>query len=248
MPLDRIVCLANSYKHDNRCVAGISLITKRWVRLVSDEKLGCVTARETWYDDGTETSILDVIEVETGDRCGSRFHPEDVLVCGRDWQRTRRFDRPADRKFLHSYVNKMPALLATYGDRIYERGVTKRTISGSLELVQPQDLWWWVREENGKRKNRALFRIGSAARTRYELAVTDPVWLERMRQLAPGIYRHKVLSGDDSSTTYLTVSLSEPFEGFHYKIVAGVVEFDGAVSRFTRPSSAATLASHAYTP
>ena len=34
MGLDRIVCLANSYKHDHRCVAGISLVTKKWVRLV----------------------------------------------------------------------------------------------------------------------------------------------------------------------------------------------------------------------
>ena len=33
MSFDRILCLANSYKHDHRCVAGISLVTKKWIRL-----------------------------------------------------------------------------------------------------------------------------------------------------------------------------------------------------------------------
>lgn len=223
MAIDRIVCLANSYKHENRCVAGISLITKKWVRLISDEMQGCITARETCYEDGKEASILDVVEVETGDRCGSTFHPEDVLVCGQKWRLVRRFEKPADRKFLLNYLNKKPALLSTYGDRLYGRAVEKRLLASSLELIQPQDLWWWIREEDGKRKNRAIFRIGLSARTRYDLAVTDPMWLAKLRTLEPGIYPHKTIEKDAPSMTFLTISLSEPFEGFHYKLVAGVI-------------------------
>ena len=34
---------------------------------------------------------------------------------------------------------------------------------------------------------------------------------------------HALLSGCKPLKTFLTVSLSEPFEGFHYKLVAGVV-------------------------
>jgi hypothetical protein len=51
MSLDRIVCLANSYKHDHRCVAGISLTTKKWIRLVGRTVPGCLTIRETSYAD-----------------------------------------------------------------------------------------------------------------------------------------------------------------------------------------------------
>ena len=36
MSVDRIVCLANSYKHNHRCVAGISLVTKKWIRLAGE--------------------------------------------------------------------------------------------------------------------------------------------------------------------------------------------------------------------
>lgn len=224
MRIDRIVCLANSYKHENRCVAGISLTTKSWVRLVSDETEGWVTASETCYEDGTEASILDVIEVETGDSCGTRFHPEDVLTCSRTWRLLRRFRNRTDASFLRGYVNKRDRLLTSYGDRLYRLGVPKRGLGSSLELVQPQDLWWWIREDSGKRKHRALFRTGYSTRTRYDLALTDPVWLNRMRDLSPGIYRHKDIANEDASFTYLTVSLSEPFEGFHYKLVAGVVQ------------------------
>lgn len=99
-----------------------------------------------------------------------------------------------------------------------------RCVAGiSLELIHPEDLWWWIREDKGKRKNRALFRAGSTVRARYDLAVTDPVWLDRMRALAPGIYSHAEFFDGAVPNTLLTISLSESFEGFHYKLVAGVI-------------------------
>ena len=38
-----------------------------------------------------------------------------------------------------------------------------------------------------------------------------------------GIYPHALFFGGTAPKTFLTTSLSEPFEGFHYKLVAGVV-------------------------
>ena len=59
---------------------------------------------------------------------------------------------------------------------------------------------------------------------RYDLAVTDPQWLESAESFTPaGIYPHSFFFTDKLLVTYLTVSLSEPFENFHYKLVAGVV-------------------------
>ena len=83
MGLDRIVCLANSYKHEHRCVAGISLRSKRWVRLVGTQIPGCLTIRETCYPDGTPAELLDVFEAELGEPCGSNCHPEDVFITDR---------------------------------------------------------------------------------------------------------------------------------------------------------------------
>ena len=223
MGLSRIVCLANSYKHDHRCVTGINLETKRWVRLVGNQVPGCLTLREISYPDGRDVALLDVFEAELGEGCGSNCHPEDVYVTGSPWRPVRRFDGPAEMRFLEAYQNKSPSLLQGYGDRVYTRKIEGSPVDKSLDLIRPEDLWWWIREESGKRKNRAIFRAGHVVRARYDLAVTDPVWLEKLHSQAPGIYPHAHFFHGKPLKTLLTVSLSEPFEGFHYKLVAGVV-------------------------
>jgi len=120
-------------------------------------------------------------------------------------------------------VNKGPSILQTCTDRIYARKFEATPIGKSLELVHPDDLWWWIRSETGKRKNRAIFRSGHVGRVRYDLAVTDPAWLAQLNLLPAGIYPHAFFFKAKPQKTFLTVSLSEPFEGFLYKLVAGVV-------------------------
>jgi hypothetical protein len=223
MSIDRIVCLANSYKHNHRCVAGISLVTKQWVRLVGAQVPGCLTREQTCYEDGKEAAILDVFEAEVGAKCSSNCHPEDVLSAEKPWRRVRRFEGPRDARFLADYLNKGPAVLQSYGDRVYARKLEAAPANKSLEIIDPEDLWWWIREENGKRKNRALFRAGQVNRARYDLAVTDPAWLEQLNLMPAGIYPHSLFFKENAPKTFLTVSLSECFERFHYKLVAGVV-------------------------
>ncbi|MGD0683421.1 MAG: hypothetical protein ABR990_15390 [Terracidiphilus sp.] len=223
MDLDRIVCLANSYKHDHRCVAGISLITKKWVRLVGETVPGCLTLEEICYPDGREVALLDVFEAELGEKCGSNSHPEDMFVTGKPWQLLRRFDEPSDAQFITGFVNEEPVVLQGYCDRIPASRFVKIPAQCSLGLVHPEDLWWWIREEHGKRRNRAVFRLGKVGRIRYDLAVTDPKWLDLLNLLPAGIHPHALLTGGKPFNTLLIVSLSEPFMGFHYKLVAGVV-------------------------
>src|ERR1039458_2592927 len=118
MGLERIVCLANSYKHDHRCVAGISLDTKQWVRLVEQTVPGCLTLKETCYPDGREAALLDVFEAELGEECGSNSHPADVIATGKPWRPRRRFAETRDARFLAAYVSKGPEILQGYGDSV----------------------------------------------------------------------------------------------------------------------------------
>jgi hypothetical protein len=222
MGLDRIVCLANSYKHGHRCVAGISLVTGKWVRLVGRQVAGCLTVKETSYPDGRQAAMLDMFEVDLGQACGSNSHPEDVLVTAKPWRPVRRFDEPADVLFLERHVSRGPMILQGCGDRIDVGKVEETPVERSLELIRPDDLWWWIREDRGKRKNRALFRLGHDGRVRYDLAVTDPVWLDQLNFLPVGIHSHALLCGGKPLKPLFTMSLSEPFDGFHYKLVAGV--------------------------
>jgi hypothetical protein len=198
-------------------------MTKRWVRLVGRTMPGCLTVNETCYAGGKQAALLDVFEAELDEKCGSNSHPEDVYVTAKQWQPLRRFDEPRDAKFLAAYVCKGPAILQGCSDRVYGRKIEGTAVERSLELIHPEDLCWWIRDGGGKRKNRALFRAGHVGRVRYDLAVTDPVWLDQLKQLPAGIYPHAFFFKAKPPVTFLTVSLSEAFEGFHYKIVAAVV-------------------------
>lgn len=223
MWFDRILCLANSYKHDHRCVAGISLVTKQWVRLVGRQVPGCLTVKEASYADGKQAALLDVFEAEFDEKCASNAHPEDMFVTGKPWRLLRRFNEARDPERLSEHISKAPSVLQGYADGISIERVMEAPRERSLELIEPEDLWWWIREGRGKRKNRAVFRVNHESRVRYDLAVTDPLWLDQLNLLPAGIYPHAFFFKNKSPRTLLTVSLSEPFEGFHYKLVAAVV-------------------------
>jgi len=223
MRLDRIVCLANSYKHDNRCVAGISLVTRKWVRLIGRKVPRCLTRSEVRCSDGREVSLLDVFEVEVEADCGSHYHPEDVLIAGSPWRRVRRFDKPADVDLLKSAVQTDAIVLQVYGHRIAVHEFQDTPARVSLSLLEPEDLRWRIQEIPGKRRYRANFLLGPEGRTQYDLPVTDPEWLDQLNLLPDGIHPHRLLCGNRLSQTFLTASLSEPYEGFHYKLVAGVI-------------------------
>ena len=222
--LDRILCLANSYKHDHRCVAGISLVSKRWIRLVGRTVPGCLTLQEASFPDGKELRPLDVFEAETEEPCPSNCHPEDVYLNPKSPRLVDRFDQPRHAVRLKAFLSGNASILQGASDRIYRKKFDATPVPHSIELIKPDDLWWWIRDESGKRRNRALFRVGAANRIRYDLAVTDPAWLRQLNLLNPGIYPNSLLSGSKSHQTLLTVSLSEPFEGFHYKLAAAVID------------------------
>jgi len=49
------------------------------------------------------------------------------------------------------------------------------------------------------------------------------VWLDRLKPLPAGLYPHAHFFKEKHPRPLLTLSLSELFDGFHYKLVAGVV-------------------------
>jgi len=237
--LDRILCLANSYKHDHRCVAGISLDSKRWVRLVGRTIPGCLTLREASYPDGKELRLLDIFEAQLDEPCASNCHPEDTHFGPAPLRFVERYDPVLHADQLSLRSSKEQTVLQGASDRIYHKKLDNFRLARSIELIQPDDLWWWIREGAGKRRNRALFRMGHPNRIRYDLAVTDPVWLQQLNLLPPGVYPHSLLTGTEPCKTLLTASLSEAFEGFHYKLIAGVlvVPEPARISRKVAPAN-----------
>jgi hypothetical protein len=214
-----IVCLANSYKHGGRCIAGIDIESGAWIRLCGRSPDGALCVSEYVLDDGTEPRLLDLIEVQLHYALPSVAHPEDWQIVPARWSLIQRPASAAHLQKLAASADKSTTILRGYRDRMTTTELQQKPMQSSLVLIFPSDIHWWIREENGKRKSRALFRRHHVT---YDFAVTDPHWLDRLNLMPPGIYPHATFA-DPSAETWLAVSLSEAFHGWHYKLVAAVI-------------------------
>jgi len=97
-------------------------------------------------------------------------------------------------------------------------------LARSLALIRPEDLRWSVSPKSkypDELQVRAYFLFDQ---DRYSLVVTDPIWESKCRQFGPGLHLHSTIAEDAKGKVLLTISLAEkPLNGFHYKLVAGVV-------------------------
>lgn len=219
-----IVCLANSNKHHpSRCIAGRELGNGgagAWLRPVADYNVdeGAISPDASRLQDGTQPQMLDVIEIPLVRAVPHGCQVENHLINGAAWIKTGRLDWA----YLETLV-ETPRNLWGSGNST-RNGLNDRLspaeaafCHGSLYLVRPANLRVVVSTtgaefNNPKKQMRALFTIGM---TPYNLKVTDPRYTGRMPQCAEGVeYSLK--------DAILCVSIGEPWNGFHYKLIAAI--------------------------
>jgi hypothetical protein len=209
----RIICLANSYKHNGRCIAGINEVG-RWVRPVSSNQKRAID-KETRIIDGNEPQILDVLEIPLYahgpvDGC----QPENKLLKAGQWKKIGQ----VRTKDLLKYCEDDSVVL--YNNLDHVRASCFRMIPSycwkSLQLVHNENVVF-EQDENNKAKWRANF-VNSKGNA-LSLRVADPAICERLEQ------------GEDiSKDCLLTVSMAPGWSPDKqtpkrcYKFVAGVVE------------------------
>jgi hypothetical protein len=137
----------------------------------------------------------------------------------------RRFDGQLDTEKLISYLDQSGPLLHSYSKSISANDPSlKHSLSHSLSIIRPEQLHWKVGPHPtfpNKLRVEADFRFDGDS---YCLVVTDPLWEARCRRSGPGRHQHSTISGDADEKVLLTISLAEvPLHGYHYKLVAGVV-------------------------
>ena len=220
----RIVCLANSRKEGDRCIAGKELRRSDgpggWVRPVSDREDEAVNEQERQYEDGSEPRILDVIDLPVREARPKGYQQENWLLDPNNcWRKVHhiaphalaQLEDPVGPLWINGYRTNHGR-----NDRLpLERA---GSIDNSLRLIRIGKLKLDVfapRLEQGdfKRRIKGQFRYASEG---YRLWVTDPVYEERYLNLPNGSY----LLGE----CFLTVSLGEPYQGFAYKLIAAIVE------------------------
>lgn len=214
-----IVCLANSRKMGERCVAGRELNEGRfgrWVRPVSDRPTEEVSQRERCYPGRVEPGVLDIIAIEMTVPRPHGHQPENhVIDKRRRWTRLgtmpwSRLDEAVDHSEGPLWLNGHRSA-AGLNDRVPDDAL--RQCTHSLVLVRPDDLTL----SGAAGTVRADFALDGCD---YRLRVTDPVVESWMATVEGERF---------IEDAYLCVSLSEPFQAgadqprFAYKLVAAVI-------------------------
>lgn len=228
-----IVVLANSIKKHERCVAGKELIDAAWgpefgtwIRPVSRHGEGELSFVERRCQDGRDAQVLDIVTIPLMDPMPTHVQPENWQIDSTaPWQRIGRLGRAV-----------LPALLETpphlwafdgYGrDRIEEAQVAETQGVQSLYLINPSGLK--IRTEHGHNPFRGYHQKKALAAfsyrgLRYQLKITDPAppFTLHFPERDGAHLEAEPPRGDDY---YLCVSLTEAFNGYHYKLVASVIE------------------------
>lgn len=221
--IKEILCLANSVKHSERCVAGVEVIdrdTINWVRPVSARSGHGVSLSEQRLQDGSELAPLDIVKIKLVEPRPEGFQSENWLLDpSKSWQKVGRGDWET-LEALEESPNTLWANGSSSSNGCNDR-VTEEQVAGmahSLALVRTRDLVIRVQPEYSGRGVRARFTYNGST---YILKVTDPV------------YRHAYLNqsvGDYAiGEAFLTVSLAEVFADnyggrYAYKVVAAIFE------------------------
>jgi hypothetical protein len=222
MPKVDLICLANSYKYGGRCVAGLRTDGGGWVRPVTAAPHGAFGRDDLGQVAAFDPRLLDLIRVRLEGPRPVASQPENWLVDGRRW---RLVERPAARAgagVLEAALCRGPALLGDTGRAIAEASFRRAPAEESLAIVEPSAIVWRrsFDERAMRLKDRAVFDLAGVC---YDLPLTDPVYLERLKPLREGEHENEEVGIPRQARVLLTISLSEPYEGLCYKLAAAVV-------------------------
>ena len=214
----QIVCLANSRKHSGLCVAGLERgEPPLWVRPVSDRPKQEVSRHECRYQGGGDPQLLDIISVPLISACPEGHQSENWLLDPNErWVK----DGEVSWNDLEAFSCRSGPLWIN-GDASasgqYNRVEVARIsdVEDSLRLIHVSCFTARVSSSYGPRVDGEFVFDG----TTYKFRVTDPAVEAAYRTRPDGAY--------DIGECYVTVSLGEEYDGYYYKLIAGVIARDG---------------------
>ncbi|WP_157009827.1 dual OB domain-containing protein [Sphingobium sp. YBL2] len=218
-----ILCLANSRKTSGRCIAGREIANGNlgaWIRPVSARENAELSEEDRRFENGRDPRVLDIVRITLIEPKPHAFQIENHLIDadyywtlqGRaTWQQARAAVDGTGRPLW----SNMSSSYSGVHDRVAEDQAVPA--DGSLRLIEVHDLQVNVVVEgaefgNGKRKVRGRFTHGGV---QHYLSITDPP-VERQYLLGQN-------GAIQVGHALLCISLSEPFNGWAYKLIAAVI-------------------------
>lgn len=210
-----IVCLANSKKYRERCVAGVEQDSREWIRPIGSGSHGAVTIAEQTLIDGSRPELLDLVEMNLGEPVPQPGQPENWTLAPGRWTKTGHLSNDEARDLLTALATHEP-VFGTNERSVSVADVGAGHVTHSLAVVRPQQLNW---------EKRPAFRGGTQIRCQFvhagdwhDLALTDLAFLPLFANYEIGDYQHV-----DTEDVFLVISLAEPMNEDHWKLVAGVI-------------------------
>lgn len=218
------ICLANSKKYTQRCIAGIELVKSSrpgyryeiarqnddpiWIRPVSGSGHGEVESRLVDH-----INLLDIVEVHVTSACPDGYQTENIWL---DERQPLKIVEKIDQQ--HLLMDKLLTVDSPelFGNTLKFVDIEEiNQINRSLVLIKPANAHVCETLRTARRPQiRANFYYHDIY---YSLPVTDIDFMARFRQ-NPDMLR-------PSAHIYFTISLGIEFEQKHYKLVAGIVHF-----------------------
>ena len=214
-----LICLANSKKLGRWCVAGWRTDGGGWIRPVANTEHGELYPGIMKLSDGSQPRTLDLLRIPLKEPRPLKSQPENWLVSTEPWSLLARPAPEAMIDELDVAPKRGPDLLGSDRDSVPESYFNKHPKAPSLALVAPTSLRWRVTKDfSDKRQLRAGFSLRNAE---YDLGVTDVEYEKQTRRLDFGTHPFT-----PASRIRLTISLSRPFNGNCYKLVAGIIAIE----------------------
>ena len=209
----QIVCLANSYKEGGRCLAGIEIKNgnpvfqngkPNWIRPV------CQTAHNQVPTNLVEhIKLLDIIEIDILKNVPDSYQSENVLF---DTNTIKVISTLPSQNIANLCSNGQPNLFGNKGKAVTDEATNSLNHSLTLVKVQNASIYEKTYQDKENSQVRILFTFN---RNQYDLPVTDPVFLSS--------YKSNKNLLNNVNEVFLVISLGILHEGWHYKLVAGII-------------------------
>ena len=208
-----VVCLANSPKPGGRCVAGFCSEIG-FVRLVGDARGAALPNQAIILDTGVELQPLDSFWVELDQHVPLNYQPENWLFTPGPLKFAGAWSLTDDLRSLLDLCDESPPLLENDSPSVPVSWTKVNGFEQSLTLVHVQSPTFGSMPKTvGGSRWFCEFTIDGLL---HNLAVTD----EQMKKKIQGARGNL----ETSSEWILTISLGEPYNGYHYKLVASAIE------------------------
>ena len=218
MSLRYFLCLANSQKYRERCIAGVELVKSgsifrilktegraKWLRPVTDTEFGAIPNHIA-----ARFHILDVIEIFVTKEIPLGYQSENVQFETQSLKTVVQLS--PTQELMQAIIEQHELnLFGNKGKAVSTEHIS--SVSRSLMLIKPETISFTKKkpERSSDEQIRAEFMFHNHL---YDLPVTDLAFCKRFRNQKP--------LGEN---IYLTISLGLEHNGWHSKLVAGVITF-----------------------